>query len=37
MLHALGLCARIVVAISFKKVDCAPNSEACAERDNEGL
>ena len=37
LFHALAFCARIVVAISFQKIDRAPNSEASAERHHEGL
>ena len=37
MLHSLTLCARIVVPISFQKVDNAPNTEASADGDHEGL
>ena len=37
LLHALGLCAGIVVAISFQKIDDTPNCEARTESDYESL
>ena len=37
LLHALGLGAGVVVAITFQKVDGAPDAEACTECDHEGL
>ena len=37
LLHALGLGAGVVVAISFQEVDGAPDTEAGAECDHEGL
>ena len=37
LLHALGLGAGVVVAITFPKVDGAPDAEACTECDHEGL
>ena len=37
LLHTLGLGAGIIVAISFQKVDGAPDTKACSECDHEGL
>lgn len=37
LLHALALCTRVVVAVTFQQVDDAPDTETGTERDNEGL
>ncbi len=37
LLHALGFCTRVVVAVTFEQVDNAPDTETGTERDNEGL
>ena len=37
LLHALGLGAGVVVAITFQKVDGAPDAKACSECDHESL
>ena len=37
LLHALGFCTRVVVAVTFEQVDDAPDTETGTERDNEGL
>ena len=37
LLHALGLCARVVVAVTFQQVDDTPHAETGAQSDNEGL
>ena len=37
LLHALALCARVVVAVTFQQVDDTPDAETSAEGDNEGL
>ena len=37
LLHALGFCTRVVVAVTFQQVDDAPDTETGTERDNEGL
>ena len=37
LLHALGFCARVVVAVTFQQVDNAPDTETGTERDNESL
>ena len=37
LLHALALCAGVVVAVTFQQVDNAPDTETGTERDNEGL
>ena len=37
LLHALGLCTRIVVAISFHQIDNTPNAKTCANSHNESL
>lgn len=37
MLHSLALCAGVVVAVTFQKVDGTPDTEASAEGDNESL
>ena len=37
LLHALALCAGVVVAVTFQQVDDAPYAETGTEGDNEGL
>ena len=37
LLHALALCTGVVVAVTFQKVNDAPDTETGTERDNEGL
>ena len=37
LLHALALCARIVVAVTLHEVDSPPNAKTCAKRDNQSL
>jgi hypothetical protein len=37
LLDALRLCAGVVVAVAFQQVDAAPDAEAAAKCDNEGL
>ena len=37
LLHALGLSARVVVAVTFQQIDRAPDTEAGTECDNESL
>ena len=37
LLHALALCTWVVVAVTFQKVNDAPDTETGTERDNEGL
>ena len=37
LLHALGFCTGVVVAVTFEQVDNAPDTETGTERDNEGL
>ena len=37
LLHALALCTRVVVAVTFEQIDNAPDTETGTERDNEGL
>ena len=37
LLHSLRLGARVVVAVTFQKVNDAPDTETGTERDNEGL
>jgi hypothetical protein len=37
LLHALGLRAGVVVAVTLHEVDHTPDAETCAERDNESL
>ena len=37
LLHALGLCAGVVVAVTFQQVDDTPDAETGAQSDNEGL
>ena len=37
LLHALGLCAGVVVAVTFQQVDNAPDTKTGTERDNECL
>jgi len=33
----MSICTRVVVAVTFQKVDCAPNGKARAEGNHEGL
>ena len=37
LLHALGFCTRVVVAVTFEQVDDTPDAETSAQSDNEGL
>ena len=37
LLHALRLCAGIIVTVTFEQVDDTPNAETGTESDNEGL
>ena len=37
LLHALGLGARVIIAVAFEEVDRAPDCEASTEGDDEGL
>ena len=37
LLHALGLCTGVIVAVAFEQVDYTPNAETGTESDNEGL
>ena len=37
LLHALGLRAGVVVAVTFEEVDDTPDAETSAESDNKGL
>lgn len=37
LLHALGLCARVVVAVTFQQVDDTPDTKTSAQSDNESL
>ena len=37
LLHALALCAGVVVAVTFQQVDNAPDTKTGTERDNECL
>ena len=37
LLHALGLRAGVVVAVTFQQVDDTPDAETSAQSDNEGL
>ena len=37
MFHALRLCARVVIAVSFQKIDDAPHAETAAKGHYEGL
>ena len=37
LLHALALCARIVVAVTLHEVNGTPNAKTCAKRDNQSL
>ena len=37
LLDALGLSAGVIVAVTFHEIDAAPDREACAEGDDEGL
>ena len=37
LLHALALCARVVIAVSFQKVDHTPNAETGPKGYHEGL
>ena len=37
LLDALGLCAGVVIAVTFHQIDAAPDREAGTEGDHEGL
>ncbi len=37
LLHALGLCTRVIITVTFEQVDDTPNAETGTESDNEGL
>ena len=37
LFHALGLCARVVVAVTFQQVDDTPDTKTSAQSDNESL
>ena len=37
LLHALGLCAGVIVAVALKQIDCTPDAKTCAQSDNESL
>ena len=37
LLHTLGLCAGVIVAVAFEQVDYTPNAKTGTESDNEGL
>ena len=37
LLHALGFCARVVVAVTFQQVDDTPDTKTSAQSDNESL
>jgi len=36
-LRHMSICPRIIISVTFQKVDYAPDTEACAECDNKGL
>ena len=37
LLHALGLCARIIDAVTFQMVDCSPDAKTCSKCNNKSL
>ncbi len=37
LFHSLALSSRIVIAVTFEEVDCAPDRKTCAQSNNEGL
>lgn len=37
LLHALGLCARIIDAVTFQMVDCSPDAKKCTKCNNKSL
>ena len=37
LLHALALCARVVIAVTFQQVDDTPDTKTSAQSDNESL
>ena len=37
LLHALGFCARVVIAITFQQVDDTPDTKTSTQSDNESL
>jgi len=37
LLHALRLCARVVVTVALQEVDNTPDTKTCAQRDYKGL
>ena len=37
LLHALALCARVVIAVTFQQVDDTPDTKTSTQSDNESL
>lgn len=37
LLNALGLCAGVIITVTFHEVDYTPYAETCADCDNESL
>ena len=37
LLHALGLCAGVVITVTFQKIDCAPDAKTGTQCDHQGL
>ena len=37
LLHALALCAGVIIAETFQQIDCTPHAKASAQRNHEGL
>ena len=31
LLHTLGLCTRVIVTVTFQKIDCTPDTKTCTE------
>ena len=37
LLHALGLCAGVIIAVTFEQVDCTPDAETGTKSNHKGL
>ena len=36
-LLTVRICSRVIISISFQKVDCAPDTKTCSESNNKSL
>ena len=37
LLHALGLCTGVIIAVTFEQVDCTPDAETGTKSNHKGL